>query len=414
MHIAENVSYGGQKERRKFKMERLSRIEFSSILCLMLVFVILTPQVSTAASKSDPIKVGVLLPLTGYAVEEGKQYGRAIQLAFDEIGSKIGGRKVNLVIEDDGHDATMVVQKTKKLFYSDKVKIIIGPESVPGAIAIHPFIRDNKILTILLMGTTDKLNSGGNVVKNWFRVSFCNQVSNVAGYAAYKKGYRKAIAAAPDSVSGNEEAGGFRKVFEKMGGKVIQDVRVPMGSMDMVPYLMKIDTNADVIYAFFFGEDAPRFLKQYVEYGLNKRIPLLVHGAALDLPNLKAPGEAVLGAESIYFYCENLNIPEMTKFRKAFLDKYKVDVSYGAEVGYMAAKVLIMGLQAVNGEDEDIDKLSEAIEKLDFKSTRGRFRFGPEHNPVQDYYLRKVEKVNGRLENVVKDVYPNINQNWMP
>ncbi len=104
----------------------------------------------------------------------------------------------------------------------------------------------------------------------------------------------------------------------------------------------------------------------------------------------------------------------MTKFRKAFLDKYKVDVSYGAEVGYMAAKVLILGLEAVQGDAENIDKLSEAIEKLDFKSTRGRFRFGPEHNPVQDYYLRKVEKVNGRLENVVKDVYPNINQNWMP
>jgi len=89
-------------------------------------------------------------------------------------------------------------------------------------------------------------------------------------------------------------------------------------------------------------------------------------------------------------------------------------VSYAAESGYMAAKVLILGLQAVKGDDENIDNLAAAIEKLDFKSTRGRFRFGPEHNPIQDYYLRRVEKVDGRLENVVKDVYPNIYQDWMP
>lgn len=104
----------------------------------------------------------------------------------------------------------------------------------------------------------------------------------------------------------------------------------------------------------------------------------------------------------------------MVKFRKAFLDKYKIDVSYAAETGYMAAKVVILGLQAVNGNDEDIDKLTAAIEKTDFASTRGRFRFGPEHNPVQDYYLRKVEKVDGRLENFVKETYPNIYQDWMP
>ena len=264
------------------------------------------------------------------------------------------------------------------------------------------------------MASTDQLNTGANFVKNWFRVSFCKQISNVAGYAAYKKGYRKATVIIPDFASGYDESVGFKKVFEKMGGKVIQEIRVPLGSIDMVPYLVRVDTNANVIYAFFFGEDAPRFIKQYGEYGLNKRVPLLAHGATVDLPFLKAHGEAVLGVESVYFYCENSNIPEMVKFRKAFLDKYNTDVSYAAEAGYMAAKVLILGLQAVKGNDEDIDSLTAAIEKTDFASTRGRFRFGPEHNPIQDYYLRKVEKTDGRLENFVKESYPNIYQDWTP
>jgi len=371
-------------------------------------------KMTFAASKTEPIKVGLMVPLTGFLVEDGKQYSRAVNLAFDEIGWKISDRKLELITEDDAYNPSVAVQKVKKLFYSDKARILIGPVAAAGALAIQNFIRDNKILTINLMASTDQLNTGSNFVQNWFRVSFCKQISNVAGYAAYQKGYRKATVVIPDMAAGYDEAVGFKKVFEKMGGKVIQEIRVPLGSIDMVPYLVRIDTNANVIYAFFFGEDAPRFIKQYGEYGLNKRIPLLAHGATVDLPFLKAHGEAVLGVESVYFYCENSNIPAMVKFRKAFLEKYKMDVSYAAEAGYMAARVLILGLQAVNGNDEDIDSLTAAIEKTDFASTRGRFRFGPEHNPIQDYYLRKVEKVDGRLENFVKESYPNIYQDWTP
>jgi branched-chain amino acid transport system substrate-binding protein len=134
----------------------------------------------------------------------------------------------------------------------------------------------------------------------------------------------------------------------------------------------------------------------------------------VDLPYLKAHGEAALGVESTYFYCENSPIPEMVKFRKAFVEKNKVDVSYAAEAGYMAAQVLISALKVVKGKAEDIDGLVSAIEKTDFASTRGRFRFGPNHNPIQDYYLRKVEKVDGRMENFVKETYPNIYQDWTP
>jgi branched-chain amino acid transport system substrate-binding protein len=384
------------------------------VVLLLITGLILGSAVLAGAASKGPIKVGLMVPLTGFAVEDGKQYSRGVNLAFEEVKWNIAGRKVELVTEDYAYNPTVAVQKIKKLFYNDKIKLVIGPSATAACLAIHPFIRENKILDIALMGTTDKLNDEANFTSNWFRVSFCRQISNVAAYAAYKKGYRKAVVVVPDFVSGYDEIAGFKGVFEKLGGKVIQEIRIPLGSIDMAPYLVKFDSNADMTFAFFFGEDAPRFIKQYNEYGLKKRLPLIVHGAAIDLPYLKTLGEAAEGVESAYFYCESSNIPEMQKFRKAFNDKYNVDVSYAAEAGYMAGRVLILGLQAVNGDDEDIDKLSAAIEKLDFKSTRGRFRFGKNHNPIQDYYLRKVEKVDGKLENVVKETYPNIYQNWMP
>jgi branched-chain amino acid transport system substrate-binding protein len=389
------------------------RSKWLAVLLLVSGLIFFWSSLSSAASKG-PIKVGLMVPLTGFAVEDGKQYSRGVNLAFEEVKWNIAGRKVELVTEDYAYNPTVAVQKIKKLFYNDKIKLVIGPSATAACLAIHPFIRENKILDIALMGTTDKLNDEANFASNWFRVSFCKQISNVAGYAAYKKGYRKAVVVVPDFVAGYDEIAGFKGVFEKMGGKVIQEIKVPLGSIDMAPYLVKVDPNADMTFAFFFGEDAPRFIKQYNEYGLKKRLPLIVHGAAIDLPYLKALGDAAEGVESTYFYCESSNIPEMQKFRKAFNDKYNMDVSYAAEAGYMAGKVLVLGLQGVNGNDEDIDKLSAAIEKLDFKSTRGRFRFGKNHNPVQDYYLRRVEKVDGKLENVVKETYPNIYQNWMP
>lgn len=383
------------------------------ILCIIAIVGLWAVRATLAAPK-EPIKVGLMVPLTGFAVEDGKQYSRGVNFAFEEVKWEIAGRKIELVTEDYAYNPTVAVQKVKKLFYNDKAKLLIGPSATAACLAIHNFIRDNKILAIALMGTTDKLNNEENFTKNWFRISFCKQISNVAGYAAYQKNYCKAVAVVADFVAGYDEIAGFKKVFEKLGGKVIQEIRIPLGSIDMAPYLVKFDPNGEVTYAFFFGEDAPRFIRQYSEYGLKNRFPLLAHGAAIDLPYLKTLGEAAHGIESVYFYCESSNIPEMQKFRKGFIDKYNVDVSYAAEAGYMAAKVLILGLQAVKGDEEDIDKLAETIEKLDFKSTRGRFRFGTNHNPIQDYYLRRVEKIDGRLENVVKDVYPNIYQDWTP
>ncbi len=387
---------------------------FVSIFSLALLLMSI-PEI-TIAQKLEPIRIGLLIPRTGPFAEDGQNFIRSINIAFDEVGWQVAGRQIKLFVEDDAYAPAVGLTKVKKLFLSDKINILIGPESSAVALAIHPFIRDNKLLTIALAAAAEELNTGGNFVKNWFRVSNCagNQTGNVAAYAAYKRGYRKGAVLMPDYVAGYSETKGFKRVFEKLGGKIIQEIYVPLGTMDMAPYLVKIDPTADFIYAWLHGADAPRFVKQFTEYGLKGRIPLFAFGSLVDLPVLDAHGEAAIGIESVYHYCENLNVPEIRRFRKTFNEKYKVDIGWAADAGYMAARVVILGLEAVKGKAEDVDKLVEAIEKLDFTSTRGRFRFGPEHNPIQDYYLRRVEIVEGRMQNVVKEIFPNVGQGWMP
>ncbi len=399
----------------KMKIKKLLKKEIYLIFCLMLMQIMVTPEI-IIAQKLEPIRIGALLPLTGVSAEDGLQQQRAVNLAFDEVGWQIAGRQIKLFVEDDANTPSVGLTKLKKLFHNDKIDILIGPMSSAVALAIHPFIRDNKILTIGIMAAAEELNTGGNFVKSWFRVSYCagNQTGNVVAYAAYKRGYRKGVFIGADYVTGHAEARGVKRVFEKLGGKMVQEIYVPLGTMDMAPYLVKIDPTADFITTFFFGADAPRFTRQYVEYGLKGRIPLFTFGSAVDLPYLKAHGEAAIGMESVYHYCENLNIPEMKKLRKTFIEKYKTDIGWAVDAAYLAARVVILGLEAVKGKIEDVDKVVEAIEKLDFISTRGRFRFGPEHNPIHDYYLRRVEMVEGKLQNVVVEVFKDVGQGWMP
>jgi branched-chain amino acid transport system substrate-binding protein len=183
------------------------------VILLLVTGLILGWSGLTSAASKGPIKVGLMVPLTGFAVEDGKQYSRGVNLAFEEVKWNIAGRKVELVTEDYAYNPTVAVQKIKKLFYNDKIKLVIGPSATAACLAIHPFIRENKILDIALMGTTDKLNDEANFASNWFRVSFCKQISNVAGYAAYNKGYRKAVVVVPDFVAGYYEIAGFKGVF---------------------------------------------------------------------------------------------------------------------------------------------------------------------------------------------------------
>jgi branched-chain amino acid transport system substrate-binding protein len=237
---------------------------------------------------------------------------------------------------------------------------------------------------------------------------------HVSGYVAFKKGWRHVIAMAPDFIPGREDIQGFKEVFEPLGGKVDEEIYIPFGTTDYAPYFAKIDPDEiDGIYVFEFGGDAISFVKQWSEYGLKDKVPVLGEGIN-DGALLQAEGDAAVGMETMSNYSTGIDTQMNKDFIAAYKAKYNMDVDFHAPLGYTTAKLYMLGIEAVNGDTKNVDGMVAAIEKADLQLPGGPFKYGPNHAPIRDYYLRRIDKVNGVLTETVLETFKNIEQGWMP
>lgn len=383
-------------------------------MVLILAVILLLPLSSTAQSK-QPIKLGYVGPMSGFYSHGGTHTTQGIKMALDEVNWTVGGRKIEFLVEDDGWDIGVGISKTKKLVLNDKVDLMLGPHNGQVILALRDFLIENKMIHVSPMAdeatlTRDKYS------KYYFRASYDAIADryHVAGYIAQKKGYRKVAYMGADFIPSRECLKGFREVFEPLGGKIVKEIFVPFGTTDFAPYFTQIDMkNTDALYVFFFGGDAISFVKQYSQYGLKGRLPIL--GVAIcDGAILKAQGDAALGIETVSTYSETLSTPENKKFVAAYEKKYGMDVDFHADLGYVTAKVALMGLDKTKGDTSDLDKLIGAMEKVQFLAPRGPFKYGPNHSPIQNVYLREVRKINGVIQNVAVETVTEVGQGWMP
>jgi len=368
-----------------------------------------------APAPKTPIKIGYVGPMTGFYSHGGIHSTQGMKLAFDEANWEVAGRPIKLIIEDDGWDVGVGIQKAKKLVLSDNVDLlsIMNGQVI---LALRDFLIEHKMLVISPIAD-DAALTRDKYFRYFFRANHDAVADryHVAGYIAYKKGYRNMIAMAPDFVPGRECVQGFKEVFEPLGGKVSEEIYTPFGVTDFAPYFAKIDpATTDAVYAFFFGGDAITFVKQWAEYGLKNRVQLLGIGIT-DGAILGQEGDAALGVETVANYSSEYDTPVNKAFVKAYEEKYGMDIDFHADLGYVTAKLYLIGLKAVKGNTDDVDGMIAAIEKADFEAPRGRFHYGPNHAPIQPVKLRKVEKrADGKLVNGVEEVYPEIEQGWMP
>jgi len=411
-------------ERRLQKMyTRQSKESIVLVLsiCLVLVLEGVSFQAFSAnpspASKA-PIKIGQIGPLSGPSADDEARIQRGTKLALDEVKWEVAGRKIELFPEDSPMDPGIALAKLKRLYYEEKVRIIIGPHSSASGLATRDFIYENKILAISQMAAVAALTQE-KFSPYFFRVSFnqSGQTAPFEGWVLHKLGYRTVTLFAPDFAAGHDELTGLKKGFQKAGGTVLQEVYFPLGTtMDFAPYLAKIDIKkSDVVFAWVIGGDAVRFVKQYADYGYKGKVPLMT-SAGVHESYLDAQGDAAIGVHSIYWYSPTLDTPENRRFKEAYTDKYGEGLARGLtsyeEHGYVAGKVVIRALQAVKGNVEDVEGMIKAIEKLEFEAPRGPFKFY-KHNPVLYEYLRRVNKIEGRYQNTVLRAWGPIRQGWL-
>jgi branched-chain amino acid transport system substrate-binding protein len=397
--------------KEKSMMKKVSAWTFWVIVAVGLIA--LNPLSSSAQGKG-PIKVGFIAPLSGVFAASGKDMLAGIELYLEEIGYQTSGRKIELVVEDDEGIPAVGLTKTRKLVEKDDVHVMTGVLLAPTGYALVPYIDSKEIPTTYPIAGSEDLTQRKRpkwIVRTGWNCSQANHPLGEYAYQVLKK--RKAVVIAGDNAMGWESVGGFQKTFEEAGGKILQKLWVPLTATDFSPFLSQISKEADMVYPIFGGRATLQFVQQYEEFGLKKKIPLIGGGTTTDEHALPSMGDEALGIITSLHYSEALDNPANKKFVKAFRAKMKKAASYYAEGPYTGMKWIVEAIKAVNGDVENKGKFMEALRKVEIKDApRGDFKLDSYGNPVQNIYIRKVERVGGNLQNTVIYTYPNVSQFW--
>jgi branched-chain amino acid transport system substrate-binding protein len=343
-----------------------------------------------AAAQQKTIKIGFISTFSGPAAAIGNDMRNSFELALDHMGRKIGGMPVEVVYEDDEIKPEVGVQKTQKLIESDKVDFIVGYIWSNVILASLKPLVDSKTVTVVTNAGASQL-AGEQCSPYVFSTSWNNdQTPAAVGRYMNDKGIKTAFLIGPNYAAGKDMLAGVQSTFK---GQILgQELTRWPDQLDFSAELSKARAaKPDAIFAFYPGGAGVQFVTQYAQSGLKGQIPLYTAFTIddLSLPRLKDLAIGVPGAQE---WVSDLPNDANKKFVADYKAKYKLSPSfYGAQT-YDAAALLDSAVTAVKGDIANKEGLRKAMEKADFKSVRGNFKYGNNHIPIQNFYLQDAVK----------------------
>jgi branched-chain amino acid transport system substrate-binding protein len=370
-----------------------------------------------AARAQEPIKIGVLLPLTGNFAVPGQQTLTGLKMYFDEVGNKAGGHPLEIIVEDTQTKPDVAIEKARKLVERDGAQVLTGIVGAAESFAVNDYSRQNKVpLVISGDAGQDELTLPGAAQNPYLvRFTFSGRTGAAAAAGwAYKKGWRKVAMMAADYAGGADTNFEFARAFCRLGGTVAQVQWPQFGTTDFGPYLTGLDRSVDALFDFEPGADGLRFLRQYVDFGLKGKIPVFdIWGTVVFEPYLAQTGDAALGMYSSEIYTPMLKTPENERFVAAFQKRMNGALpEHEAPNGYVGAHAIVDAIDAVKGDLSDKMKFVAALRAVDFSSPKGDIKLDKYGNVIQSIFIREAENVDGRLGNVPIATYANVDQFW--
>ena len=346
---------------------------------------------ASPALAQDKVKVGFMLPYTGTFAALGNAITNGFKLAITEQGGKLGGRDIEYVTVDDESDPAKAPENVNKLIKRDQVDVIVGTVHSGVAMAMAKAAKDNNALLLVPNAGQDEI-TGPMCAPNIIRTSFTNSAPGVAmGKVAADRGHKTAVTLTWKYAAGDQSVSGFKQSFEKAGGKVVKELTLPFPTVEFQPLLTEIASlKPDAVYVFFAGGGAVKLVKDYDAAGLRKSIPLYGAGFLTD-GTLQAQGASAEGLLTTLHYADELDNPKNNAFRAAYKKAYTIEPDVYAMQGYDTGQLLAAGTKAVGGDMKKRDALIKAMQTAKIDSPRGPLALSRANNPIQDYYLRRVE-----------------------
>lgn len=355
---------------------------------------------ASTASAQAPVKIGLITTLSGPGGYIGEDIRDGFKLAIKD--GKLGGVPVEVIVEDDALKPGQGKQIAEKFMKNDGIKILTGIVFSNVAGAVVPDVVDGGAMYVSPNAAPSNL-AGKECHKNYFVVSWQNDsLHESAGQNATNLGYKKAFILAPNYPAGKDALTGFKRFFK---GEIAGEIYTKLDQTDFAAEMAQIRAaNPDVVFQFHPGGLGITFLRQYQQAGLKDKIPMVVAAPSLDATTVAAVGDAADGINASSHWNTDFDNPANKEFMAAWNAAYKRVPTYYASQSYDTALAIGAALKGTGGK-VDVDALGAAMRKADFQSVRGKFKFGPNQHPVQDWYAVKAEKgADGKIAIVTKGV----------
>ena len=358
------------------------------------------------AAVAEPLRVGLVLPMSGVFSGYGKQIEHGVRLYLQHHDNAFEGRKVEVILKDDTGAAPEISRRlAQELIVRDNVDILAGFAMTPGAVAAAAVATSgNKPMIVMNAGTSSLTTRSPNIVRSSATVA---QYTVPLGAWAVQNKLKKAITLVADFGPGYDAEGYFQKSYTEAGGEIVGQIRVPLHSPDFAPFLQRIkDVKPDVVFLFLPAGELPvAFLKGFQERALAAEgIRLIATGDMTDEDSIDAMGDAALGLITAHHYSEVHESAENKAYTDAYYKAYPNDrPNFMSVGGYDGMRIIDETLRKTGGNTSP-EAFMQAVRGISFVSPRGSVTIDPETRDInQTIYIRQVQRQDGKLVNVEID-----------
>ena len=361
---------------------------------------------SNPVDAQETIKIGFTAPTTGQFAQNGKHMVAAAKFFLEENGTSVAGKKIELMIRDDGGVPEQARRIAQEFIVNHKASILAGFNVTPVALAVAPLSAQAKVPQIVMAaGTSIITERSPYIVRTFFTLA--QATVPIAAWAA-KSNLKKVVTMVSDYAPGHDAEKAFVDEYTAKGGQIVETVRIPLQNPDFAPFLQRArDAKPDAIFLFVPGNFAATFARQYVERGLHtSNIKLIGTGDITDDDVLNEMGDSMLGVITAHQY----SAAHPSAKNKAFVEGFKRS-SGGLRPNYVSVAVydgmnLIYEALKKTGGNADGDALLAAMKGMAWESPRGPISIDPDtRDIIQDIYIRRVERVGGELYNIEFDKF---------
>jgi branched-chain amino acid transport system substrate-binding protein len=346
-----------------------------------------------AAGAQDAVKIGLVMPMTGALASNGREAVAAAKLYMTQHGDTVAGKKIELIVKDDGSIPDNGKRLAQELIINDKVSLL-GAGVSPTALSMAPIVTEAKIPAVVMISGTSVVTERSPY---YVRTSFTlGQQSGIIADWAIQNGSKKVVSIISDFAPGAEAGKVFEQHFTQGGGQVLDTIKVPLANPDFAPFLQRArDNQPDTLFVFLPAGQAAAFSRQFVERGLDKTgIKLIGTGDIADDDDLPNTGDSLLGVVTAGFYYA----AHPSALNKQYVADYKAATGHRANYisvgGYDGMNLIYETLKKTAGKT-DADTVLAAMKGMSWESPRGPISIDPRtRDIVQNVYIRKIEKVN--------------------